>query len=517
VAKKRPKPKPTPGAARAAKAQIASVQLSAIRHTKQWVLGLAGLCGALGAAYLYLINVGGEPTERDANLQIISAQGATSWRLADGFAGMPVLCGCQDPTGHEFGEEGTPWEGTLLPADQFSLSVEGPETWAIQAIAPDSGPAQWSGGGIVPLDLAITVGDSDGIARRWNYSVHIDKDSVISSDGAYGLTMSGFDDIDVDVDDRGPLMSVLSPAGSKTAVRVESGARPFEPAAAGLLTEVPAHPGDRNLTRPGVIVNIASESTLTAVADANSQIVVGTRALEGITPGANVEVVLSSPIGATQVMAFPATDSWLRDVQEATDNGTDVTTVDTVSEGVPDYHVVMPPEEELPAHVVRLDSVLTPSESGWQSYLKRAIPKEGDYPTGLPPLPSDRRIEVFGPVQELRSNAMSGSVSVGSETWAITQADAIKIRSSEGLRTGSWTPSLSLSIGAAPVESSLSAKADVTVGVDRLTVTDGADAWADAVLNGFLLLAGTAFGLLPEWRRLRREELALTAIQRERR
>lgn len=434
--------------------KVIEAQLTAVRHTRQWILGLVVLCVGLGAAYVYLSNIGGDPEERDVNLQVTSGQGDTSWRLAAGFSGMPVLCGCADPTGHELGMDGTPWEGTLIPADQFTLSVEGDQPWAFQAMAPDSGPASWSGAGIVPLDMRVTVEAVDGPAYQWDYSVKIDETNLVSSDGVYGLTLDGFKSVDVDVEDKWPLISVLSPSGSSSAVHVESGARPYEAAAAGLIVDVPTQSSEAQ----GVFVNVANKATLTAVSEGDARVIVGTRVLQHIDSGSNVEIELSSPIGATQLMAFPETAAWREQLNAVTAGGTDVTAIDIESDEVPKPYAIDPPTSSLPPHVIRLDSILTPSESEWQAFLKRATPKDPDQPTGLPPLPSDRRIEIFGPVEELQSRAMSGSVSVGSQTWAITQADELHLQASDAIATGKWTPTLGISVGATPVETSISTK-----------------------------------------------------------
>ncbi|MFT4263476.1 MAG: hypothetical protein QM572_08855 [Nocardioides sp.] len=488
------------------RARVMADQLAAVRHTRQWIIGLATLCATLGATYLYLNNVGGDPVERDANLQVTSGQGNTSWRLARDFGGMPILCGCADPTGHDLGiEGGTPWEGTLIPADQFTMSLEDGQPWALQAIAPDSGPAAWLGAGIVPLNLRVTVQGTDGVGYQSDYSVTFDKTKLLSSNGVYGLTLDGFDSVDVDVEDQWPLVSVMSPSGSSSAVHVESGARPYEPAAAGLIIDVLA----QSAHGAGMFLNVANESTLTAVAGRNARVIVGTRLVDHVVPGASVEIVVSSPIGPAQLMAFPTTSAWRHRLDALTTASPDVTVVDHTTGDVPDPHAVDPPTADLPASRIRLDSILTPSESSWQAFLKRTTPKDPDEPTGLPPLPSDRRIEIFGPIEELQSRAMSGSVSVGNESWAITQADDLQLRSSEGISSGPWTPSLGLSVGSAPVETTISTKADVSVGGAPVTLTDRADGWASAVLNVLLLLAGTAVGLLPEWRRLRREEIML--------
>ena len=493
---------PNGGATR--RAQVAAAQLAAVRHTRQWIIGLAALCLVLGSTYLYLSNVGGDPVERDVNLQVTTGQGDTSWRVDDDFSGMPILCGCMDPTGHELGMDGTPWEGTLIPADEFTLSVEDGQPWALQAVAPDAGPASWEGAGIVPLDVRVIIQGEGGVAYRWEYPVKVDETNLLSSDGVYGLTLDGFGSVDIDVEDDWPLISVMSPSGSSSAIHVESGARPYEPAAAGLTVDVPAHKEGT-----GLFINVANKSTLMAVAERDARVIVGTRVLEHVDPGASIEIEVSSPIGPTQLMAFPTNPAWEEGVRKLVDGGTDVTTVDHESDLMPDPHAVDPPNSNLPANRVRLDSILTPSEADWQAFLKRTTPKDPDDPTGLPPLPSDRRIEIFGPIEELQTRAMSGSVSVGSQTWAVTQADELHLQSSDGISAGKWTPSLGLSVGAAPVETTVSTKAEVTVSGTAVTLTDRADAWASAVLNLLLLLAGTAVGLLHEWRRLRREELAL--------
>lgn len=438
---------------------------------------LLALCtGVVGGLWFAagLIKPAASAAPINAHLQ--SEPGTSKFDLDVPNDSIPIVCGCMEP-------QPDAWVGLAIPARSFTLRDKSaqPGPWLLQVGGPDTGALGWRGAWMFPLNVEVRVARSE-FARRsqviFRSKVHTHGDRLFNQ-GVHQLSLITDGGVRVDAKKRIPLLGLTPADGATQVVQSEPGARSSEASTVSVESSTDAYDPattDAEVRSFSPSIDVAAGGQLKFPVKSDTRLLVGSHRL-ALTTGDFVTVAVSSPSIGLRLLPVPTTASALDKLDESNDGADAWRRVIDVTGGA------------LPAHVLHLGQVETPSEAEWASFVelvKKAANKDEYGMGGWPPITRSRMVTVFGAVPNLSSTSMTGTVASGPKRIEVARGEPISVQFTGGL-AASGGPTLALSSGSEPVQDSFSGPAFVRVGGEPFSTSDSFG-WLRPAL-GWLLIA----------------------------